>query len=466
MNDINKTMQTRTIYVLDTSVILHSPNSILSFEEHSVCLPFTVLEELDNIKDRSAKSVSVDARAAIRLIYEIMSDADIDQIQTGIPIPNAFDDDGKQGHLFIIPDQQVGVLEGAVLGEFNDADNRIINACIYLKGHYPDADIVLVSNDINMLIKGRSLGIMVESYKHDRQIDDLDLLYCGYQKFEGNFWDNVETVKAKHKDHHNMYEVSPAVFKKPIINQYFFDDNNFIGRICALEKEKVMFEALPESINNKEYWGLKPRNRFQAMALHQLNDTNLDLNILLGSAGTGKTLLAVASALELIIEKKQYSRLIVARTNAQMDEPIGFLPGTESEKVKSLLGGIIDSLEYLHDLDEHASVSLDYVMQKANIEFRSVNYMRGRSISNAIIIYDEIQNATTQQIRGLLSRAGENSKVICLGNLNQIDNHFLNALSSGLTTMVEKYKHYPRCSVLHLQGVVRSPLAEFTEEHT
>jgi PhoH-like ATPase len=199
--------------------------------------------------------------------------------------------------------------------------------------------------------------------------------------------------------------------------------------------------------------------------MHQLLCDDFDLNILLGSAGTGKTLLAVASALELIIEKKKYAKLIVARTNDQMDKDIGFLPGTESEKVQYLLGGIIDSLEYLHKDDEDQESSLDYIINKANIEFRSVNYMRGRSISNAVIIYDEIQNATTQQIRGLLSRAGENSKVICLGNLKQIDNHFLNALSSGLTSMVERYKDYKGCSILHMTGVVRSKLAEFTESN-
>lgn len=452
------------IFVLDTSVILHNPQSVLSFQENAVCLPFTVLEELDNIKDRAGKSVSLDARAAIRIIYEIVAEAPIDLIRSGLPIPGAFDLEGNQGHLFIIPDQQINVTQGAVLGEYNDSDNKILNACIYLQEHYTNTKTILVSNDLNMVIKGRALGIQVENYKHDRQLDDIDLLYTGYQKFENDFWSCVDQVNAQHQGRSDLYQVARSVFKQPLQNQYFFDENGLFAKIRKVDEQSVIFQHINDNLMHNQCWGISPRTPYQAMALHQLTDPNLDLNILIGSAGTGKTLLAVAAALELIIEKKIYSRLIVARTNAQMDEPIGFLPGTETEKVKSLLGGVIDSLEFLHSQDHSSEFSLDYVMQKANIEFKSVNYMRGRSISNAVIIYDELQNATSQQIRGLLSRAGENTKVICLGNLKQIDNHFLNALSSGLTTLVEHFKHYEGCSILHMQGVVRSRLAKFTEE--
>lgn len=454
------------IYVLDTSVILHAPTSLTSFKEQTVCVPLTVLEELDNLKDRSAKSVALDARHAIRMIDDLVEGAEPDDLQTGVPIP-AFDDEGNQGSLFVVADTYIEMDKGVILGQYNDADNRILNTCLYLKSKYPKAKVVLVSKDINMRIKGKTLRINVEDFRRDKELDDIQLLYSGLAKFHGSLWDHIkgEVESFEHHEDLDIYRVGADNFKQPIVNQYLVDDNHITGRIIQVDEQNVEFELIPRSIRNREVWGIKPRNQLQAIALHQLISEEHDLHVLLGPAGTGKTLLAVAAALEMIIEQKRYKKLIVARTNDQLDKEIGFLPGTETEKVSYLLGGIIDSLEYLHENDESSAFSLEYIMQRANIEFRSVNYMRGRSISNAVIIYDEIQNATVHQVRGLLSRAGENSKVMCLGNLKQIDNHFLTPLSSGLTAMVEKYKHYAGATVLQMEGVVRSQLADFTENN-
>ena len=467
MNKPLKTaLKSARIYVLDTSVILHSPASLTAFKEQTVCVPLTVLEELDNLKDRSAKSVSLDARHAIRMIDDLLQDAEPEDIQTGVPIP-AFDSDGNQGHLVIIADAYLQMDKGIVTGVYNDADNRIINTCLYLKKHYRKAQVVLVSKDINMRIKGKTFGLQVEDFRRDRELNDIDLLYTGVRHFSGSLWDHIDANVATFAapEGQTGYTIGRQALADVLVNQYLYDDEDFVARVTAVTDEAVKLITLPRGFSHRSMWGIRPRNLLQAIAMHQLLSEQHDLHILLGSAGTGKTLLAVAAALELIIEQGRYSKLIVARTNDQLDKDIGFLPGTEEEKVSYLLGGIVDSLEFLHEQDEHSAFSVDYIRQKANIEFRSVNYMRGRSISNAVIIYDEIQNATIHQVRGLLSRAGENTKVICLGNLRQIDNHFLTPLSSGLTAMVEKFKYYSGCTVLQLQGVVRSPLADYTENH-
>ncbi|MFQ3198687.1 MAG: PhoH-like ATPase, partial [Paraglaciecola sp.] len=211
-------------------------------------------------------------------------------------------------------------------------------------------------------------------------------------------------------------------------------------------------------------WGISPKNIGQAMAFHALLDPHIDLVILTGPAGSGKTLLALAAALEMVVEKNMYDKIIVTRSTPEIAESIGFLPGTEEEKMAPWLAAITDSLEVLHKHDENVKGSMSYIMEKANIQFKSVNFMRGRSIQNAIVILDESQNLTASQLKTIITRCGEGTKLICSGNLAQIDSNYLSAVTSGLTYIVEKFKNFSGSATINLDGVVRSRLAEFAEE--
>jgi PhoH-like ATPase len=212
-------------------------------------------------------------------------------------------------------------------------------------------------------------------------------------------------------------------------------------------------------------WGLKPRNLHQAFALDLLLDPDVHLVTLTGAAGSGKTILALAAALEMTMEKKLYNKIIVTRSTPPLAEEHGFLPGTEEEKMDPWLGAISDNIEALHGNDERPQDSIAYVKNKANIQLKALNYIRGRSFQKSLIIIDECQNLTPYQMKAILTRAGEGSKVICLGNLAQIDTPYLNATSSGLTYMTERFKGFEHGASMQLNGVPRSVLAEFAESH-
>jgi PhoH-like ATPase len=212
-------------------------------------------------------------------------------------------------------------------------------------------------------------------------------------------------------------------------------------------------------------WGLTPRNIEQAMAFHLLLNKEVDLTILTGPAGSGKTLLALANGLEAIIERKQYDKLIIARSTPPMAEEIGFLPGTEEEKMAPWLAAFEDNLEVMHGRDESPYGSIEYIKEKANIQLKSLNFMRGRSFNNAYIIIDEAQSLTQFQLKSIITRVGQGSKIVILGNLAQIDNHYVNPLTSGLTYLVEKMKWFEHAGIMHINGIERSRLAAFAEEN-
>ena len=215
----------------------------------------------------------------------------------------------------------------------------------------------------------------------------------------------------------------------------------------------------------KSAWGINAKNIYQGMAMDALLDPTIDLVILTGPAGSGKTLLALATALEQVIERGLYDKIIVTRSTPEIAESIGFLPGTEEEKMAPWLAAITDSLEVLHQQDESMHGSLNYIMDKANIQFKSVNFMRGRSIQNALVLLDECQNLTAAQLKTIITRCGEGTKLVCSGNLAQIDSNYLTAVTSGLTYIVERFKNFPGSATVNLNGVVRSRLASFAEEN-
>ena len=451
------------LYVLDTNVLLHEPFAFLSFQEHQIVIPMTALEELDHIKDRK-KDVSRDARIAIRALDDVLRDASPEEMLAGVDLSGV--PKNCTGKLTIVNDH---IFEDAVSGLPGDEnDHRIINTALHLQQLRVEVKVVLVTKDINMRLKAKGAGLeFVEDYRTDQLIDDISLLTSGYKKLDGDFWAHVKECDSEQNGRDTYHTVPRSLLNEVFINEYLLDETGlFAARVVDYDEEHIKLLDLGfERIMGRSAWGIVPKNVYQAMAINSLLDPNLDLVILTGPAGCGKTLLALACALELVIERGMYDKIIVTRNTPEIAESIGFLPGTEEEKMLPWLAAITDSLEVLHKNDENPISSRNYIMEKANIQFKSINFMRGRSIQNAIVILDESQNLTASQLKTIITRCGEGTKLICSGNLAQIDSNYLTPVTSGLTYIVERFKDFQGSSTINLNGVVRSRRASFAEEN-
>ena len=448
-----------TFYVLDTNVLIHDPNALLNFEEHHVIIPMTVLEELDKLKSGKS-STAADCRQAIRLIDKTLGDAPPDQVEQGVAIERG--KLGPNGTLAILMDK-APIPAHCLPNDLND--NKIINQLCQLQSQHPDDRIVLVSKDINMRLKARACGIDAEDYHTDQLLDDIALLARGYHEIEGSFWERVAKVETRQLTGQTVHQVQltdnlPALH----INDFIIDDQGFIGWVKGIDGSNLTIRDLhQEPMLHQECWGLRPRDIFQALAMYALMDPDIHLVNLTGAAGSGKTILALAAAIEQTMVTKTSRRIIATRSTQGLDEDIGFLPGTEKEKMEPWLGAITDNLEALHMDDESTHGSVEYILDRVPLQFKSLNYIRGRSFQQSFILIDESQNLTPHQIKTIITRAGNGSKVICLGNLAQIDTPYLSPLSSGLTYMTERFKGFRHGGHIHLQGVPRSVLAEFVE---
>ncbi|KGF63511.1 PhoH family protein [Pseudomonas lutea] len=449
------------LYVLDTNVLIHDPNALLNFEEHHVALPMTVLEELDKLK-AGKHSVAAECRQAIRLIDKTLGEATPEEVEQGVPI-----DRGTgvfKGYLSILMNKRQD--PNRLLPD-NLNDNIIINQLIDLHALKKDTRIVLVTKDINMRLKARACGIEAEDYSTDQLVDDVSMLSRGYHTMTGSFWDRVSKVDTR-QDHGRtwhkvqMIEQIPAVH----INEFIIDEQGFVGWIKGVKPDELLLlDMHQEPLLHQEAWGLKPRDIYQGLALFALLDPDIHLVNLSGAAGSGKTILALAAAIEQTMVSKRYRRIIATRSVQGLDQEIGFLPGTEAEKMEPWLGAITDNLEALHMDDENTHGSVDYILSKVPLQFKSLNYIRGRSFQQSLILIDECQNLTPHQMKTIITRAGAGSKVVCLGNLAQIDTPYLSATSSGLTYLTERFKDFPNGVHISLQGVPRSILAEYAESH-
>ncbi|MCC5453078.1 PhoH family protein [Rheinheimera sp. UJ51] len=457
-----KKQQAKKIYVLDTNILLHEPFAFLNFEENDVVIPMTVLEELDHIKDKN-KDVSRDARVAIRALEDILKDASPEQMLHGVALPSR-QDAKPAGHIFIVNDHHLkDEIPGLPGGE---NDHLIINTALYLQREKSPVKVILVTKDINMRLKAKGAGLkQVEDYRTDQLIDDVRFLYKGYYKFAGEFWPQVGECHSVNEGRDTVHYINRKVLPNAYVNEYLVDEaETFAGKVLAVSEHELKIQDFGyERLMHRHAWGIHPKNIYQAMALNALLDPQMDLVILTGPAGCGKTLIALAAALEMVIEKGIYDKVIVTRNTPEIAESIGFLPGSEEEKMAPWLAAITDSLEVLHKTDEHPHASVNYIMEKANIQFKSVNFMRGRSIQNAIVILDECQNLSAAQLKTIITRCGEGTKLICSGNLSQIDSNYLTAVTSGLTYIVERFKNFEGSTTVNLNGVVRSRLASFAE---
>lgn len=456
------TKSTPIFYVLDTNVLIHDPTSIHNFDEHHVVIPITVLEELDSLKS-GRQAIAADCRQAIRELDKLLGRASPTEVENGVSMPSA-DGTATSGMVSVL---MVETPENLAKLPTHLNDNKILNDVGYLKHRYPDRKIVLVTKDINVRLKARGCGIDSQDYHTDQLLSDIDQLNTGYIGFSGSFWDQIDLVETEQRQGHTFHRVGRSIFSQELYpNQFIYDEAKFLARVVSIEKEWVtLLHVDLEHLLETETWGLKPRDVFQGMAMNLLMDPDIHLVNLTGAAGSGKTILALAAAIEQTVPSKIYRRIIVTRSTQGLDEDIGFLPGTEEEKMEPWLGAITDNLEALHWEDESCASSVEYVLDKVPLMFKSLNYIRGRSFQSSLIIIDESQNLTPHQIKTIVTRAGNGSKVICLGNLAQIDTPYLSPTSSGLTYLTERFKSFDQGGNILLQGVPRSALARFAEEH-
>ncbi len=450
------------LYVLDTNVLIHDPTAILNFDEHHVVIPITVLEELDSLKG-GRQSIAADCRQAIRELDKLLGRASPGDVETGVVIPRGVDG-SHSGTLSVLMTE---VPENLIMLPTHLNDNKILNDVGFLKQIFPSRRVVLVTKDINVRLKARGCGIESQDYHSDQLLNDIEQLNKGYLEYSESFWDRVDNVNTFQREGNTYHKVARNNFGETVYpNQFISDAAGFLARVIAVDEQNVTLLHLDlTKMMATETWGLYPQDVYQAMAMNLLLDPDIHLVNLSGSAGSGKTILALASSIEQTVPNKIYRRIIVTRSTQGLDEDIGFLPGTEEEKMEPWLGAITDNLEALHWDDENCSSSLDYVMNKVPLRFKSLNYIRGRSFQGSLIIIDESQNLTPHQIKTIVTRAGNGSKVICLGNLAQIDTPYLTATSSGLTYLTERFKNFQHGGNILLRGVPRSALAKFAEEH-
>jgi len=455
------------IFVLDTNVLMHDPTSLFRFEEHDIYLPMITLEELDNNK-KGMTEVARNARQATRFLDEIVSSQESD-IENGVPLKDLGTKQAS-GRL-MLQTRPASVEFPSALPDSGKADNQILAVALDLQHHNPKRSVVLVSKDINMRIKARAIGVAAEDYFNDKVLEDTDLLYTGMRELPKDFWDkHGKDIESWQEHGRTLYRVKGPLVPSMMVNMFVYHegDKPFLAIVAAQEGKTVVLKTLKDYTHQKNnIWGIVARNREQNFALNVLMDPEVDFVTLLGQAGTGKTLLTLASALMQTLEHKVYSEIIITRVTVPVGEDIGFLPGTEEEKMNPWMGALEDNLDVLNSTDEEAgdwgrAATRDLI--RSRIKVKSLNFMRGRTFLNKFLIIDEAQNLTPKQMKTLITRAGPGTKVVCLGNIAQIDTPYLTEGSSGLTYVVDRFKGWEHSGHITLQRGERSRLADHAAE--
>jgi PhoH-like ATPase len=462
------------LFVLDTNVLMHDPTSLFRFEEHDIYLPMMTLEELDNNK-KGMSDVARNARQVSRTLDAMVADIEEGAIESGIPLSKLGNKEAK-GKLFFQTKLQNGTLpEGLPVGK---ADNQILGIVHALSEGQPGRLIVLVSKDINMRIKARALGLPAEDYFNDQVLEDTDLLYSGVMALPDNFWekhgkDMQSWQENKNNFNFTYYRITGPLVPTMLINQFVYleppgGDTPFYAQVKQITGKTAVLQTLRDYSHTKNnIWGVTARNREQNFALNLLMNPDCDFVTLLGQAGTGKTLLALASGLAQVLEAKTYNEIIFTRVTVPVGEDIGFLPGTEEEKMSPWMGALDDNLEVLNKSDNEGgewgrAATQDLI--RSRIKIKSLNFMRGRTFVNKFVIIDEAQNLTPKQLKTLITRAGPGTKILCLGNIAQIDTPYLTEGSSGLTYVVDRFKGWEHSGHVTLARGERSRLADYASE--
>ncbi len=462
------------LFVLDTNVLMHDPTSLFRFEEHDVYLPMMTLEELDNHK-KGMSEVARNARQVSRSLDALVAGVEEHEIEYGISLSKLGNKDARGRLFFQTQLQDIKLPEGLPVGK---ADNQILGVVRALEVQQPGRPIVLVSKDINMRIKARAMGLPAEEYFNDHVLEDTDLLYSGIMQLPDDFWNKhgkgIESWQEnKNGTGYTYYRLTGPVVPSFLVNQFvFLEPNNgeapFYGQVIQINGKTAVLQTLRDYSHAKNsVWGITARNREQNFALNLLMNPECDFVTLLGQAGTGKTLLALAAGLAQVLETKLYNEIIVTRVTVPVGEDIGFLPGTEEEKMSPWMGAFDDNLEVLNKSDSDAgewgrAATQDLI--RSRIKIKSLNFMRGRTFVNKFLIIDEAQNLTPKQVKTLVTRAGPGTKIICLGNIAQIDTPYLTEGSSGLTYVVDRFKGWSHSGHVTLARGERSRLADHASE--
>jgi PhoH-like ATPase len=457
------------LFVLDTNILMHDPTAIYHFDEHDVYLPMVVLEELDNHKTGTSE-VARNVRQTNRMLVELMANATHEQIVSGLPIPNFGSAANKAtGKLYFQTAEFQQAIPSTLPG--HKVDNTILATALGLQKKFADTkQVIIVSKDINLRIKAGILGIIAQDYYNDQVLDDVNLLHRGFHILQNDFWDtHAKDMASWQENGKTFYKVSGPLVREWNPNDCIgTEDSEFQGIVKHLDGDQATVQLIRDYTQQKHsIWGITAKNREQNFTLNLLLDPDIDFVSLQGPAGTGKTLLTIAAGLSQVLDHNRYTEIIMTRVTIPVGEDIGFLPGTEEEKMTPWMGALMDNLEVLHGSQVGGSfgrgATQDLLQNK--IKIRSLNFMRGRTFLNRYIIIDEAQNLTSKQIKTLVTRAGPGSKIICLGDIKQIDTPYLTETTSGLTFAVDRFKHWEHSAHMTLMRGERSRLAFYAAEH-
>ncbi len=462
----------KRVFVLDTSVLMHDPTCIFRFDEHDIHVPMVVLEELDAGK-KGMSEAARNARQVSRFLDELLQGATKEQIDDGLELPAGTRLNGyakeRTGRLFF----QTRAATAPVVSDTlpgHVADNTILAIALALQSERPDATVALVSKDINLRIKATVLGVHAEDYYNDKTLDDLDVLFTGADELPVDFWDtHGKDMDSWQEDGRTLYRVTGPDAGRWRCRQFLYatGDGQFEAIVNSVEGDTAVIELVDDYRQERHnVWGITARNREQNFALNLLMRPEVDFITILGAAGTGKTLLALAAGLAQTLDNKRYREIIMTRVTVPLGEDIGFLPGSEEEKMEPWMGALMDNLEVLTQSDEGGdwgrAATQDLV--RSRIKIRSMNFMRGRTFLNRYIILDEAQNLTAKQMKALITRAGPGTKLVCLGNVSQIDTPYLTETTSGLTYVVNRFRGWEHAGHVTLKRGERSRLADHASD--
>ena len=461
----------RRLFVLDTNVLMHDPTALFRFQEHDIFLPMVVLEELDRAKVGTSE-VARNVRQVNRFLDELTSEASHAEIERGIPLSHRLENgEGKalasNGTLFIQTHSMPFELPDGMPG--NVPDNNILATALALQAGHPERQVTLVSKDINLRIKAAVMGLKAEDYYNDKVLDDVSLLFSGVAELPEDFWERQgDTLESWQEEGRTFYRIRRPADLELHYNQclYLAGEGGLETLVREIDDESAVLEVARDYRKaSHEVWGITARNREQNFALNLLMDPEIDFVSLVGMAGTGKTLLTLAAGLTQVLDDKRYSEIIMTRVTIPVGEDIGFLPGTEEEKMTPWMGALMDNLEVLTRSEggDWGRAATNDLMQR-RIKIHSLNFMRGRTFLNKFLIIDEAQNLTSKQMKTLITRAGPGTKVVCLGNVAQIDTPYLTETNSGLTYVVDRFKDWRYSGHISLRQGERSRLADYASE--
>ncbi|MFO8129571.1 MAG: PhoH family protein [Bacteroidales bacterium] len=435
----------KKIFVLDTSVILYDHNAIYSFEEHDVAIPITVLEELDNFK-KGNDIINFEAREFIRIMDRLSAN---NTLTNWIPVDRA-----NGGFFKVIMNEQSETDATVIFGD-DKPDHRILNAALMMGQQHPEKRVVLVTKDINLRLKAKSLNIPAEDYETGK-IKDVESLYTGKSLIEDIPREMIDELYDKGYCAPEMLHLD-----KRIPNQYFIIRN---GKASALAYYNPILERV-EKLEKTPAYRIVPRNAEQVFALHAITNPKVKLVTMQGIAGTGKTLLALAGALE---QKKNFKQIYLARPIVPLsNKDIGYLPGDIKSKLNPYMEPLWDNLKFIQNQFGEKDKEYKKIQDSVDSEkllITPLAYIRGRSISNVCFIVDEAQNLTPHEVKTIITRAGENTKIIFTGDIYQIDTPYLDSQSNGLSYLIDKIKHHDIYAHIRLEKGERSELANLANE--